>query len=67
MQLEKVAKRVMEGNENEKKTPEYIGFVKNHQLSVRLCSKFRYTSCEACSYLHCLRHVVRHQNQVSGG
>ena len=60
-QLEKVADRVMEGHGNEKTTSEYIEFVKNHQLSVRFCSKCRYAGCEKCSYLRCLRHVVRHQ------
>ena len=59
VQLEKITKRVMEGHGNEKTTSEYIEFVKNNQMSV--CSKCRYQGCEKCSYLHCLRHVVRHQ------
>ena len=39
--------------------PETAEFVKHNQMSV--CSKCRYQGCEKCSYLHCLRHVVRHQ------
>ena len=59
VQLEQITKRVMKGHDNEKITSEYIEFVKNNQMSV--CSKCRYQGCEKCSYLHCLRHVVRHQ------
>ena len=61
VQLEKVVKILMEGHHNEKTTQDYIAFVKSHNLSVRFCSKCRYAGCEKCSYLHCLRHVVRHQ------
>ena len=60
-ELERVMNQVMRDHTNEQECKAYANCVRSLEHMGKNCTKCRRTGCESCTYVHALRHVVRHQ------